>query len=161
MVAAAKKKYEANGNDVGESSRIAMNFGARLSYLEGDWTKEVLMIHLEDFMEGKLSEENRNLAGLLIDLSERERVNLRKIGEKKPLKVSFDVINWKKNKFRESLNSLKMPEKCIKFTTEKSQGLMIEGVQKRFASYNDIDYYHAAMESIRPRAFMLHNLSYE
>ena len=161
MVAAAKKMYEANGNDVGESSRIAMNFGARLSYLEGDWTKEVLMIHLEDFMEGKLSEENRNLAGLLIDLSERERVNLRKIGEKKPLKVSFDVINWKKNKFRESLNSLKIPEKCLKFTTEKSQSLMIEGVQKRFASYNDIDYYHAAMESIRPRAFMLHNLSYE
>ena len=90
-----------------------------------------------------------------------ERINLKKIGEKEPLKVSLDVINWKKNKFNESLYNLKMPEKLLKFTTGKSQTLMIEGFQKRFTSYNDRDFYHEAVEYIRPRSFLLHNLSYD
>ena len=43
----------------------------------------------------------------------------------------------------------------------KNQASMIGGVQERFASYNDQDYYHEAIEYIRPRKFLLHNLSYE
>ena len=54
-----------------------------------------------------------------------------------------------------------MPEKLIKFSTNKNQTSMLEGFQERFASYNDQDYYHKAIEYIRPRKFLLHNLSYE
>ena len=112
-------------------------------------------------MKGNLSSEYRNLANLLIDLSERERVDLKNISEKKPLNISFDVINWKLNKFKEPLHNLKMPEKLIKFSTNKSQTLMIEGFHKRYASYSDLDYYHKASECIKPRRFLLHNLSYK
>ena len=112
-------------------------------------------------MNGKLSVTDRNLASLLIDLSERERVDLKNISEKQPLKISFDVINWKNNKFKQPLNTLKIPEKTLQFSTNESQVLMIKGLQKRFADYNDLDYYHEALERIRPRKFLLHNLTYK
>lgn len=160
-VAYAKKIFVANGGDVGESPRVNMNFGGRLSYLEGSWVKQVLMRHLNDIMKENLSNEDRNLADLLIDLGEYERVNLRKIDEKVPMKISFDVINWKKNKFTDSLHNLKMPEKSLKFSTGKIQSSVLEDFQKRFASYNSQDYYHQAMEYIRPTKYLLHNLSYE
>ena len=123
--------------------------------------KPVLMRHLDEITNMSLSSEDRNLASLLIDLSKRERVNLKKIDEKEPLKISFDVINWKKNKFNETLHNLKMPEKLIKFSTDESQASMIEGFQERFSSYSDQDYYHEAIEYIRPRKFLLHKLSYK
>jgi len=161
MVASAKKIFKENGNDVGESTRININFGARLNYQEAGWIKQVLLRHLEKILNGKLSTEDRNLASLLIDLSEHERVDLKNIGEKQPLKISFDVIKWKKNKFMESLRNLKIPEKLISFSTNKNQVSMIKGLQKRFASYNDLDYYHEALERIRPRKFLLYDLSYK
>ena len=80
----AKEIFLANGNDVGETTRINMNFGARLSYLESKWIKPVLLRHLNKIMDGGLSTEDQNIANSLIKLAERERVNLRKIGEKEP-----------------------------------------------------------------------------
>ncbi len=161
MVDSAKKMFEANGNDVGESRRININFGGRINYLEKEWVKPVLLYHLDKIMKENLSTEDRDLASMLIDLSERERVDLKNISEKKPLNISFDVINWKQNKFKEPLNNLKMPERSIVFSTDKSQVSVIEGFQERFATCNDQDYYHEAAERIRPRRFLLHNLSYE
>jgi radical SAM superfamily enzyme YgiQ (UPF0313 family) len=161
MVDSAKKMFEANGNDVGESRRININFCGRLNYLEKEWVKPVLLYHLDKIMKGNLSNKDRDLASLLIDLSERERVDLKNISEKKPLNISFDVINWKQNKFKEPLHNLKMPERSLVFSTDKSQVSVIEGFQKRFATCNDQDYYHEVAERIRPRRFLLHNLSYE
>ena len=161
MVESAKKIFAANNNDVGESSRININFGGRLNYLEEKWVKQVLLRHLDDIMNYKLSNQDRDLAELLIDLSERERVNLKKISEKEPLNISFDVINWRKNKFKESLHDLKMPERSIVFSTDKSQVSVIKGFQERFATYGDQDYYHEAMEYITQRKLLLYNLSYE
>jgi hypothetical protein len=161
VVASAKKIFIENGYDVGESSRINIKFGGRLNYLEGGWVKPVLMRHLDEITNMGLSSDDRNLASLLIDLSNYERVNLKKIDEKEPLKISFDVINWRKNKFKDVLHNLKMSEKLIKFSTNKSQTLMIEGFHKKYASYSNQDYYHHAMDIIRPRRFLLHTLSYE
>ena len=62
---------------------INMNFGGRLNYLEGEWVKEVLLHHLENIMKENLSEQDKNTASLLIDLSERERVDLKNMIEKK------------------------------------------------------------------------------
>ena len=160
MVKKAKEMFEENGDDVGDSSRINVNFGGRLNYLESDWIKEVLMRHL-DSMNKNLSEADRNLASLLIDLFERQRIDLKNISNKEPLDISFDVINWAQNKFKQSLNTLIMPPKKIKFSTNANQSLMIKGFHERYASYNDKDYYHKAMEFIKPRKYLLHTLSYD
>jgi radical SAM superfamily enzyme YgiQ (UPF0313 family) len=161
MLNSAKKKFIENNNDVGESTRININFGGRINYLEGDWVKSVLLRHLDEITNMGLTNDDRNLASKLIDLNELERVDLKNNIERKSLNISYDVIDWKKNKFQESLSNLKMPEKFIKFSTSKNQTSLIDGFKKRFASYNDQDYYHEAMEYIRPSDFLLYNLSYE
>ena len=161
VVASAKKIFIENGNNVGESVRININFGGRLNYLEGDWVKEALLHHLDEITKMSLSDDDRKLASLLIDLSECEKIDLKNISEKKTMNISFDVINWKKNKFEEPLHNLKMSEKLIKFSTDKSQTLMIEGFNKKYASFSGLDYYNQAMEFIKPRRFLLHQMTYE
>ena len=64
LVASAKKIFVENGNDVGGSSRININFGGRLNYLETDWVKPVLMRHLDEITNMGLSSDDRNLASL-------------------------------------------------------------------------------------------------
>ncbi len=161
VVAKAKEIFSANNNDVGDPTRINVNLGARLSYLENSWTKPVLMRHLEEMKKGKLSIEDRNLASSLIDLAERERINLREANEKEPLNISFDVINWRKNKYKKSLYDLKMPEKSIKFLVDESRVTQVKGFKERFSSYSDKDFYSVAVDFIMPRSCLLHVLSYE
>jgi radical SAM superfamily enzyme YgiQ (UPF0313 family) len=161
VVAKAKKIFEANGNDVGDPTRINVNLGARLSYLESKWVKPVLMHHLDEMMGGLLSSDDRNLANSLIDLAERERISLRESGEKKPLNIAFDVINWRKTKYKKSLYDLKMPEKLIKFSVDESRATQVSGFKKRFSSYSDKDYYSVAVDFIMPRSCLLHVLSYD
>ena len=100
-----------------------MNFGARLSYLENEWVKPVLLRHLDEIMERDQfgEKQDQNLASSLINLAERERVDLMKVNEREPLKLSFDVINWKKNKFKQSLRDLKMPTKSVRFLVDEPQ----------------------------------------
>jgi hypothetical protein len=163
MITKIKKIFIANGNDVGEPTRINVNFGARLSYLENEWVKPVLLRHLDEIMEiDQLGEkQDQNLASSLINLAERERVDLIKVNEREPLKLSFDVINWKKNKFKQSLRDLKMPTKSVRFLVDKPQASMLKGFRKRFASYEVEDLHNAAMDFIVPKKFLLHNLRYD
>jgi len=54
-----------------------------------------------------------------------------------------------------------MLTKSINFSVEKTQALMIAGFAKRFNSYSDSDFYNAAMDFIKPRKFLLHNITYD
>jgi hypothetical protein len=94
-------------------------------------------------------------------LADRERISLREVGEKEPLDLSFDVINWKKNKFKKPLYNFRMPKKTIRFSLDETQVSKIKGFQKRFSSATDNDFYYEAMEFIKPISLMLHNLSYD
>lgn len=161
MVAKAKEIFEAQGNDVGDASRINISYSARLCYLESDWVPLVLLRHLDE-MEPGLNSEIRNLAISLISLAKRERVDLREATEKNLLNFSFDIINWKENKFQESLLELKMPKTSVNFSFDENQATLIKGFQDRYASYDaDKDFYNVAMETIMPRRFLLHTLTYD
>jgi len=161
MVAKCKKIFEENGNEVGEPSRINISFSARLIYQENVWIKPVLMQHLKEVMEKDLFYNDQDIASSLINLAERERISLREINEREPLDLSFDVINWKKNKFKEPLHNFKMPKKTIRFSLNETQISKIKSFQKRFSSAKDNDFYYEAMEFIRPVSLMLHSLSYD
>ena len=161
MIRKTKEIYESNNGDVGEPTRINMNYGARLTYLETHWVKEVLLKHLDLLKGESLTVDDKNLASNLIDLANSERIDLNRIEAKQPLKFTVDVINWRKNKFKDPLKNLKMPEKSVKFLVTKNQVSVIEGFQKRFNTYKDKDFYNAAMDFVQPRKYLLHNLSYE
>tara|TARA_B100000029_G_scaffold470738_1_gene509804 strand:- start:12042 stop:14078 length:2037 start_codon:yes stop_codon:yes gene_type:complete len=160
MVSYYKKIYEKNGNEVGDPSRINISFGARLIYLENDWIEEVLMRHLKALLNDINFENNKLIAKKLVSLAQRQRINLRHLSKIDPLNFSFDVINWQKNKFKESLYNFKMPNKDIVFSTNENHKSKIDSFNKRFSKEKDIDFYYEALEFIRPISLTLHDLSY-
>ena len=164
VIDVCKKIYEANDSDVGEPGRINVNLGARLIYQECGWVKEVLMYHLNEIMKGNLSEEDKNLANSLISLAEHERIDLRNIKKKnknESLDLSFDVINWRKSKFKKSIKNFRMPLKSIKFLIDETRVLVINSFKKKFDSAADKDFYYAAIAHIQPKSSLLHILTYE
>ena len=161
VVAKTKEIFEKNGNDVGEPSRINVNLGARLIYQESAWVKPVLLHHLNEIIKNDLTKENQNLASSLISLAERERIDLKNISERKPLDLSFDVINWRKSKFKKSLQDFKMPSKTIRFLLDDTRISVIKGFKRRFSKADDNDFYYAAIDFVRPKSSLLHVLSYE
>ena len=160
VISKSKEIFEKNKNDVGEPVRINKNLGARLIYLENNWIKKVMLKHLKKMMSDKISDEDLYTAKLLLSLGERERINLRTMENKEPLLIEFDIINWKKNKYREPLKKFKMPKKSIEFLTDKNRLVLINSFQKRFDSNTDKDFYYAAQDFIVPRELLLHELKY-
>ena len=132
MVEYYKKIYENNNDEVGDPSRINISFGARLIYLENDWIEEVLVRHLQKFVQSEISIEKTQLARKLISLAQKQRINLRHISEIDPINFSFDIIEWQKNKFKDSLYNFKMPNKNILFNTNDNHKSKIESFNKRF-----------------------------
>ena len=160
VISKSREILKKNKDDVGDPVRINKNLGARLIYLENHWIKEVMLKHLKIMTNSKISDEDLATAELLLSLGERERINLRDIKNKEPLPIAFDIINWKKNKYREPLKNLKMPEKSIKFTTDKKRLNTINSFKKKFGSYVDKDFYYVAHDFIVPRELLLHKLEY-
>ena len=123
--------------------------------------KPILLRHLEAMVGRDVSDEDRDVAESLITLAERERIDLRTIGEKEPLALAYDVVHWRKNKFKGSLRDLKMPAKSVRFSVEDSLVSQIGGFNERFAPAADKDFYYAAMDFITPRSILLHSLTYD
>jgi len=161
VTASLKKIYEANGNDVGEPTRINIAFSARLIYQENSWIKEVFLHCLNDITSGRFSNEDKSFAISLINLAELERIDLRKINENKLMNLSFDVIEWKRNKYKKPLQDLKMPATTMKFLVDKSRASQITGFQQRFFSATNKDLYIEALDFFSPRTHLLHVLKYD
>ena len=161
VIKKAEKMYIDNNNDVGDPSRINVNMGARLIYQEDAWVKDVFLHHLEKISSTILSDKDIELADSLIDLSRNERIDLKGISDKKPMNFSYDIIAWRKNKFKEPLHNLKMPKsKSINFLLDNDRKTQIDSFQKRFGESTDNDFYYAAVDFITPRSKLSHILSY-
>jgi len=159
-IAKAKKAYEDNNNDVGDPPRPNLNLGVRLIYLENKWIKEVLLYHLDKIMGEKLTNEDKNLAASLIDLAGRERIDLENVSKKEPLNFPFDVIEWKKNKYKKPLRDFKITNRAINFTVDEARVKQISGLKKRFSSYNTEELTYQAVQFTTPRYLLLHILEY-
>ena len=161
VISHCKKVFESKGNSVGEPSRINVNLGARLIYQESSWIKRVFLQHLDNLLGSKLSEEEKDISGMLIDLAEHERINLKNFSEKKTMNFSYDVISWKQGKFKTKLRDLKMENKPVNFLIDDTRVAQINSFQNRFGSSSDEDFYYAAMDFITPRSCLSHILSYK
>ena len=159
-IAKVKKSYEDNNNDVGDPPRPNHNLGVRLIYLENKWIKEVLLYHLDKIMGGKLTNEDKNLSASLIDLAVSERIDLENGSKKEPLNFPFDVIEWKRDKYKKPLRDLKMSNRAINFSVDEARVNQISGLKKRFSSYNNEELYFTAMDYITPKSCLLHILEY-
>jgi hypothetical protein len=136
--------------------------GARLIYQEDGWIKEVFLHHLKKISSDILSSHDIQLANSLIDLALNERINLKNITDKEPMNFSYDIIEWRKIKFKIPLQDLKMQKtKNIKFLMDSDRLTQIDSFQKRFGESNDNDFYYAAVDFITPRSCLTHILSYD
>tara|TARA_Y100000590_G_scaffold332087_1_gene377540 strand:- start:1203 stop:3314 length:2112 start_codon:yes stop_codon:yes gene_type:complete len=165
MVDSLKKIYKENGNQVGEPTRINICFGARLIYEETSWTKDAMIEHLKQIVKD-ISKEDLDLANSLVKLGELERIELKQIKKTedsphKAMDLSFDVIEWKRNKFKKPLHSLKMPTKSIRFISDHARNSMIKGVKERLISAPKKDFFTAALDFVSPRSHLLHILKYD
>ena len=154
--------YKNNNNDVGDPSRINVNMGARLIYQEDKWVKEVFLHHLKKISSDILTDHDIKLANSLIDLALNERIDLKNVTDKEPMNFSYDIIEWRKIKFKIPLQDLKMQKaKNIKFLMDSDRLAQIDSFQKRFSESNDNDFYYAAVDFITPRSCLNHVLRYK
>ena len=154
--------YKDNNNDVGDPSRINVNMGARLIYQEDKWVKEVFLHHLKKISSDILTDHDIKLANSLIDLALNERIDLKNVTDKEPMNFSYDIIEWRKIKFKIPLQDLKMQKaKNIKFLMDSDRLAQIDSFQKRFSESNDNDFYYAAVDFITPRSCLNHVLRYK
>ena len=116
--------------------------------------------HLKTVLGEKFDNEKIILSKKLINLAQRQRINLRHISARDPLNFSFDIISWQKNKFKEPLFNFKMQNKNIVFNINDNHKSKIESFNKRFSDEKDSDFYYEALEFIRPISLTLHDLSY-
>ncbi len=162
MVKYLKKLYEENNNDVAEPSRINVAFVARLIYQEKKWIKDVLLKLLRDVLKEKMTDEDYSIASSLIDLGTLERIDLKaeKLINNNEYVISYDINEWKKNKFKKPIYDYKIERKKIKFLTCNSRLSQINGLREHSKDLVKEDFYIKAIDSINPRSNLLHILDY-
>ena len=160
MVAALKKIYEENGNDVGETTRINIDYGARLIYKEQKWMVEVLAQHLKNIGGDNITQEDIDLGKSLVELGSLERIDFEKIDKTEELVLSYDVLEWKRNKFKKPIDHYKVDQRPIKFKMDERRTKQINGLLENSSNQIDSDFYTVALEMVRPRSNLLHVLDY-
>jgi hypothetical protein len=153
--------YKANGNETGPPTMINPYYGARLIYMESDWLKDVMLDILGKFIDPQEKPETFETASFLIDLCARERIELMDRIPPEPLVSKFDVIAWKKNKFRLPLSSYKINPVTISFEEDAQFKEKIDEVKKLFLKGKPAEFYYNAYIFIVPQSQLLYNTSYD
>ena len=162
LVADLKRIYEENGNDVGKTTRINIDYGARLIYMENKWVKQVFLKHLKSIVGENLSKDDFNLAESLIDLGTLERINFEEFNKNqksKELTLAYDILEWKRNKFKKPIYNYKIENRRVKFLLDERRSLQIKSLLESSDNKIDSDLYTVALEMVKPRANLLHLLS--
>jgi hypothetical protein len=153
--------YKANGNESSPPTMLNPYYGTRLIYMENDWLKEVMLDILEKFIESQDEPETFEIANFLIELCHRERIELVDRIPPEPLVSKFDVITWKKNKFRLPLSFYKIEPVTISFEEDMQFKEKIDKVKKMFLSCKPEEFYYNAYNFIVPQSQLLYNISYD
>jgi radical SAM superfamily enzyme YgiQ (UPF0313 family) len=153
--------YKANGNESGPPTMINPYYGARLIYMENDWLKEVMLDILGKFINPQQEPDTFEIASFLIELCHRERIELVYRIPPEPLVSKFNVITWKKNKFRLPLSSYKIKPVTISFEEDIQFKEKIDKVKKLFLSRKPAEFYYNAYNFIVPQSQLLYNISYD
>lgn len=160
MVAALKKIYEENGNDVGETTRINIDYGARLIYKEQKWMVEVLAQHLKNIGGDNITQEDIDLGKSLVKLGSLERIDFEKIDKTEELVLSHDILEWKRNKFKKPIDHYKVDQRPIKFKMDERRTKQINCLLENSSNQINSDFYTVALDMVQPRSNLLYVLSY-
>ena len=161
MIESLKKIYKENNNQVGEPTRLNINFASRLIYLEKKWVGEVLFKHYKK-LNKNADEEDYKLANDLILVGSKERIDLETNNhEVSDVKVNYDLLLWQKTKFKENILNFKTNSKEILFSLDKSQKNQIVSFREKFAGLDRKDYFNSALDFVTPRSNLNYKLYYK
>ena len=159
LVKRAKEIYRENGNEVGNPSRVNVFFGSRLVYHEKAWLTKVLRRHLKKYLKLEKSGEEMKLIDLVLDICERERIDVRDPKTEKPFKTEYDVVAWKKQQFKAPLSSFCCDPKTVRFTLKPEVKNTMKTFTRDFGNQKDQDFYYNAVDYILPRSNLLYALT--
>ena len=96
----------------------------------------------------------------LLDLCEKERVDLNGTKSPEPITSEFDLISWKRDKFQKPLDQYKTEPKTLYFIENPELSLKLPEFKKSFAEIDAKGFYFNALQFIVPRSQLLYILSH-
>ena len=161
MIEHFKKVYKENNNQVAGQTRLNINFVSRLIYLEKEWLGKVLLKHFKDLDKTK-NELNYKLGSDLINLGLKEIIDLKSENNLvSDFDIDYDLLLWKKSKFKKNIFDLKSSPKKISFLLDHSRKSQISSFKQRFSKLSTKDYYNTAIDFITPRTNLNYKLDYK
>ncbi len=154
------KIFKENDNQVGQPASLNIRHGAQLIYLESGWLSADLVNTLEQFISREKNEKVFQTVELLLDLCQKERVDLNGNRLPDPITSEFDLISWKKDKFKKPLDQYKMELKKLYFIENPELFVKLPGFKKSFSNMDANGFYFNALSFIVPRTQLLYDLSY-
>ena len=147
-----KKLYLENNNDVAQPARYNVFYGSRLCYFEKEWAKDILF---KIFKTMTTNEEDLILAKQLIEIGSVERVNL--IDPKIPssLDINYDLISWRKDKYRNPIQKYKVLKNSVQFYIKPELEPKRKDFLNEFSDFSENEFYYAALDYINPRTDLL------
>ena len=112
VVAFMKQVCDASGDEIAEPVKITPHFCMRLMRRDAGWLPAVLLWLLDEFVDDPAVRRN---AQFLIELCKRERIDLVDRTPPDPLVTEFDVIAWRRDKFRSPLEAYPCERRHIGF----------------------------------------------
>ena len=100
---------------------------------------------------------------MLLDLCYKEWIDLRAHdfkGQEFPHLLQYDLLEWKRNKFRKPLEEFPMESTMLNFIIEEPMQERIRSYQKDFGDQADKDFYYNAFMFINPKERLKFEQSY-
>ena len=144
--------YVKNNDDVAKPARYNVYFGSRLCYLESDWVQTALW---ETFASLVGSDVDLEAGRMLIAVGAAERVDLLNPEVPAPIRTKFDIVAWRRDKYRKALQDYAIPATTLKFYYKSSLESKRRDFLNDFSTLERDEMYYAAVDFINPRTDLL------
>jgi radical SAM superfamily enzyme YgiQ (UPF0313 family) len=150
------KVFLKNNKDVAKPARHNVYFGARLCYMECDWVATALW---DTFLLMAKPEVDLKVAKALINIGSVERVDLFNPEKPVSIPINFDIVKWRRDKYRNSIKYYGLNTVMLEFFLKPSLESKRRDLVKDFGSILERDeFYYTAVDFINPRSDLLFGL---
>jgi radical SAM superfamily enzyme YgiQ (UPF0313 family) len=157
----AYRIFRENGNKAAPPTLLNVSYGARLICLNEDWLAQALTRTLEKFVDRQKKPAVFETAKSLIELCNKERINLGHSKTPEPIECNYDLVKWKQDKFKNPLQDYEIDTNRFMFTQDPEFAAKFPKFKNSFSGLPPIEFYFNALQFMVPRSQLLYNLSYD
>jgi radical SAM superfamily enzyme YgiQ (UPF0313 family) len=150
------KRYVEAGRRPIAPTRLNLLFGTRLIYLEQTWVGEAISTALKEAGARLNIGYTSEIFDPLLELCARERIDPRAVHCPDPFPVEYDVVDWKRTKFRKPLEEFRLlSPRELSFTIPLDTMRQIDSFNREYENMSGLDYYFTALDTITPKSRFL------